>query len=325
MGIQGPLRFCGHEVTEAELGVVQQLVIEFPNLSRMQLGATVCEVLGWLRPNGFPKARECREWLETLEILGLLTLPVKQRGRPVGSVTHIPITRDGDPGSPLEGIVGEVGPILIERVILKAERKLWRELVDRYHYLGHAVPYGAHLRYLVWASRPERMVIGCLQVSSPAWRMAARDQWIGWDDTTRKLNLQRVVCNSRFLILPWVRVKNLASTVLARFARQLRADWLDQYGVEPFLLETLVDGERFEGTCYRAAGWTALGDTTGRGRMDREHRKEGLSPKKVFVMPLVKRASARLREATENGIVSGPTNRDKSPEYNLCNLPIGRR
>jgi hypothetical protein len=291
-------RFCGQEVTEAELVTVRQVVAEFPGLSRMELGATVCEVVGWLRPSGSPKARECREWLEGLDAAGLLVLPGKQRGRQVGAGIPVPVTSQGEPGLPLEGTVREVAPVLLERVTDRTERRLWRELVGRYHYLGHAVPFGAHLRYLVWASRPERAVVGCLQVSSPAWRMAARDQWLGWDDATRVRNLQRIVNNSRFLLLPWVQVKNLASHVLAELARRVGTDWLEQYGVEPFLLETLVNAERFAGTCYRAAGWTMLGSTTGRGRMDREHRKENLVPKLLFVKPLVQEVSARLREAT---------------------------
>jgi len=290
-------RFCGQDVTEAELATVRQVVAEFPGLSRMELGATVCEVVGWLRPSGSPKARECREWLEGLDAAGLLVLPGKQHGRQVGAGIPVPATSRGEPGLPLEGAVREVAPILLELVKTKAERRLWRELVGRYHYLGHAVPFGAHLRYLVWASRPERVVVGCVQVSSPAWRMAARDLWIGWDDATRTANLQQVINNSRFLLLPWVRVKNLASYVLAQVTRQVGADWLEQYGVEPCLLETLVDAERFQGTCYRAAGWTMLGSTTGRGRMDREHRKDDLVPKRLFVKPLVVDAPARLRAA----------------------------
>jgi hypothetical protein len=112
--------------------------------------------------------------------------------------------------------------------------------------------------------------------------MAVRDRFIGWDDLTRARGLQRVVCNSRLLILPWVEVRNLASTILARLARRVVEDWPQQYGIEPYLLETLVDQERFAGACYRAAGWTPLGSTSGRGRMDRGHRREGLAPKTVI-------------------------------------------
>lgn len=332
--VKGSTRFCGQDVSEAELALVRQVVAGFSCLSRMELAATVCETLGWLRPTGKAKARECREWLEDLEALGVLVLPPKQHGRAAGTRTRVPVTGSGEPGAPLAGSAGDLAPILVEQVAGKAERLLWRELVGRYHYLGHAVPFGAHLRYLVWASKPERAVVGCVQVSSPAWRMAARDRWIGWDDATRARNLQRIVCNSRFLILPWVQVRNLASTVLSRVSRQVGADWAARYGVEPYLLETLVGGsisvsaseqehapraidggERFEGTCYRAAGWTALGSTTGRGRMDREHRREGLSPKRVFVMPLVKQARERLRKAAPGaGCAWTPTGPDTGTE-----------
>ena len=290
-------RFCGHEVSRHELGLIQQVVREYPRLSRMELAATVCELLGWERPNGSPKTREGIEFLESLAAAGELDLPEKRWGRPAGLKTRVPITDQGEPGRALRGSVREISPVTIERVQSKDQRLLWRELVGRYHYLGHAVPFGAQLRYLVWATKPSRDIVGCVQLSSPAWRMSVRDRWIGWDDATRGRGLQRIVSNSRFLILPWVEVRNLASTVLSLVSRAVVKDWPKQYGTEPYLLETLVDGARFRGTCYRAAGWIELGGTTGRGRMDRDHRREGLTPKKVLVYPLVRNAAARLRES----------------------------
>jgi len=164
--------------------------------------------------------------------------------------------------------VGELAPVVLEPVGREDERLLFRELVGRYHYRGHTVPFGAHLRYLVYVSRPERQVVGCLQFSSPAWRMAERDRWIGWNETARKRNLQQIVNNSRFLIVPWVGVRNLASSILSVAMRRIGSDWRERYGTGLLLAETLVDGERFRGTCYRAANWIALGKTTGRGRMD---------------------------------------------------------
>jgi hypothetical protein len=195
----------------------------------------------------------------------------------------------------LEGTLRDVEPLSIERVRDDADRALWRELVERYHYLGHRVPFGAHLRYLVRISRPEPQVVGCLQFSSPGWRMAAREAWIGWDDSTRARELQRIVNNSRFLILPWVRVRNLASSVLSQAARTLVPDWEASYGIRPWLLETLVDPARYAGTCYRAANWIELGETSGRGRDDREHQRHGAAPKKVFVYPLIADARRRLQ------------------------------
>jgi hypothetical protein len=262
----------------------------------MALAATVCELQGWVRASGRLKARECREWLERLEAEGRVVLPEKRKRRPVGSRTSVPRTFAGEPGEEIVGTVRDVAPVWVEPVVEGADRRLFRELVGRYHYLGHAVPYGAHVRYLIYASRPERGVVGCLQFSSAAWRMAARDRWIGWSEEARRRNLVRVVSNSRFLVLPWVRVRNLASTILALALRRLVSDWGERYGVEPLLVETLVDESRYRGTCYRASGWIELGCTTGRGRMDRRHEREGAAPKRLFVRPLVRGARERLRE-----------------------------
>ena len=143
-------------------------------------------------------------------------------------------------------------------------------------------------------TRPQRQVVACVQFSSAAWRMGPRDAWIGWDDATRRRHLPQVVNNSRFLVLPWISVKNLASTVLSRVARAVVPDWRTAYGVTPLLLETLVDPQRFDGTCYRAANWIGVGTTTGRGRNDR-HRRVVCAPKRVLVYPLVPAAAPRLR------------------------------
>lgn len=294
---QTPTRYSGRDFTPDELALIREVVESCSGLSRKELAQTVCELLGWKRPSGALKAQECREFLERLESAGVLGLPKKQRRRPVGSRTRIPVTARGERGRDLVGEVGEFAPIQLEAVATADQRLLFRELVGRHHYLGHAVPFGAHLRYLVYASRPERTVVGCVQFSSPAWRMAVRDLWIGWDDATRLLNLQRIVNNSRFLILPWVRVKNLASVVLSLTARRVSADWPRRYGVEVLLIETLVDTSRYSGHCYRAANWTRLGETSGRGRMDREHLRHGAATKTVLVYPLVKDAARRLRGA----------------------------
>jgi hypothetical protein len=255
------------------------------------LALTVCEWLDWRRPNGRLKGREAREFLERLEMAGVWVLPDKRAGRPPGSSTRIPITPLGEAKPAVTGLVGDLGVIVVERIEGLEAQRLFRELVGRYHYLG----FGAQLRYLVYASTPNRTVVACLQFSSPAWRMASRDAWVGWDDAVRARNLQLVVNNSRFLILPWVRAHNLASTILSRIAKRLREDWKAAYGVAPVLLETLVDPVRFDGGCYRAANWIALGQTTGRGRMDRHCQRRGAAPKRVLIYPLVKDAAERLR------------------------------
>jgi uncharacterized protein DUF4338 len=290
----GAWRFVGHDVGPQELDLIRSVVGQFPELSREELAATVCELLGWTRATGRLKARECREFLERLQTAGVIALPPKRVGRPVGTATGVPVTARGEAQPVVTGTVRDVAPVVIERVTTEDQRGLFRELVGRYHYLGHAVPFGAQLRYLVYGTCPQREVIGCVQFSSPAWRMAARDAWIGWDDPTRVRHLPQVVNNSRLLILPWVRVRNLASTILSRTARALVPDWRAAYGVTPVLLETLVDPTRYDGASYRAANWIVVGTTSGRGRGDRD-RRAVRAPKRVLLYPLAHDAAQQLR------------------------------
>jgi hypothetical protein len=287
--------FCGQDVTAEQLELIGEVVETCSGLSRTELAATLCDLLEWRRPNGKLKTHECRRFLEEREARGWLELPARQPTRPHGRRTTVPVTAQGEAQPELAGTVRDVAPVSVELVADEPERLLWRELVGRHHYLGHTMPFGASLRYLVRVARPEPAVVGCLQFSSPSWRMAARDRWIGWDDAVRQRNLQRVVQNSRFLLLPWVRVRNLATTVLSRAARQLPEDWWEHYRVRPLLVETLVDARRYAGTCYRAANWIEVGPTSGRGRMDREHAREGAAPKRVWVYPLVAGAGDALR------------------------------
>jgi hypothetical protein len=172
----------------------------------------------------------------------------------------------------------------LKQVEGEKERVFWRQLLGHYHYLGYKTPFGANLRYLVYAKGD--LVVGCLQFSSAAWRIGCRDGWIGWDDRQRCRNLQKIISNSRFLLLPWVKIRNLASTVLSLAARQIARHWQRLYGMQPVLMETLVDVASYSGTCYRASNWRYLGMTSGRGRMDREGKRYGAEPKAVFVYPL---------------------------------------
>ena len=270
--------FCGRRFDAEEMALICDVVSRFGALSRTELANTVCELLEWKRPNGRLKSWECLDFLEDLEDEGLLHLPEKRARRPRGSHTRIPVTRRGEPGALVSGSVEEFSPVRLETVRLPEQRELFRELIGRYHYLGHAMPFGAHVRYLVSVSRPQPTVVGCVQFSSAAWRMAARDRWIGWAERTRRENLQHVVNQSRFLIVPWVRVKNLASTILSLSVRRMREDWREQYAVDPWLAETLVDPARYGGVCYRAANWISVGTTSGRGRMDRGHQRHGAQP-----------------------------------------------
>jgi hypothetical protein len=173
----------------------------------------------------------------------------------------------------------EVQPITLLRVTQSQQQSQWKEAVNRYHYLGSRTPFGASIRYwIMGAEKP----LGCMQFSSPAWKMAARDRWIGWSDAARQKNLQQIVCNSRFLILPWVKVPNLASHILSIAKHELLQQWPKQFGVTPLMIETLVDSSQFKGTCYRAANYIHVGETSGRGRQDQFNQRHRVSVKSIF-------------------------------------------
>jgi hypothetical protein len=287
--------FSGRAFTPDEIALMREVVETCAGLTRCELAHTLSELLGWTRPGGALKARECREFLERLEGAGVLTLPAKHQTKPLGTKTTVPHTERGDPGPVVTGRADAFAPVRVEPVARPDERLLFRELVGRHHALGYAVPYGAHIQYLVSVSRPAPTVVGGLQFSSAAWRLRARDGWIGWDDRTRARHLTRIVANSRLLVLPWVHVANLVSTTLRVALRRLPQDWQARYGVEPLLVETFVDPARYTGGCYRASNWVALGDTAGRGRDDRTHQRHGAHPKRVWVYPLRRDARAQLR------------------------------
>lgn len=197
-------------------------------------------------------------------------------------------SRRTDPPEQLYTKLSELGDPVI-RPVRQGDRRgntLWKEFVQRYHYLGYRLPVGAQIRYFVYSRSRPHSILACLLWSSPAWHVSARDSWIGWSDEQRQRKLQLVVNNSRFLVLPWSRVHGLASKILSDCVRRLPKDWRKRYGYEPVLLETFVESRRFRGTCYAAAGWVLVGNTVGRGRSDSTHKGPKLSTKYVFVRPL---------------------------------------
>ena len=284
--------FCGRIFSRNEVAEINEIVSSCQRLSRTELANTVCELFSWKRPNGRLKTVECRQFLEYLESKGVIHLPGRKKGRPQGAKTKVPRTDKGKAQATISAKVSKLSPLFLNKVESKEQRDLWYEYIDRYHYLGYQLPFGAQLRYLIGTGKGRKRILGCLQFSSPAWKIAPRDRWIKWNDEQRRHNLQKIINNSRFLILPWIKVKNLASSVLALAARVVPEDWERSYGYRPVLLETLVDKKRFKGTCYKAANWIYVGTTTGRGRMDREYKRQGMSPKEVYTYPL----SARFRE-----------------------------
>jgi hypothetical protein len=287
-------RFCGRSFNGDEVDQIKEIVSTCNRISRTELANTVCELFNWKRPTGRLKTVECRQFLEHLATKGLLDLPDRKAGRSKGVKVTIKRTDKAQATRIVTGKVNDFCPLRLRKVTTEAQRDLWYEHIDRYHYLGYQLPFGAQLRYFIESDNGENLVLGCLQFSSPAWKMAPRDRWIGWSDEQRQRNLQKVINNSRFLILPWVKVKNLASSVLALAVRTVPDDWQICYGYRPVVMETLVDKGRFAGTCYKAANWIYVGTTTGRGRMDRNHARHGQNPKDIYVYPLTSQLQQEL-------------------------------
>ena len=290
MNVALEVTFCGRRFTAQEVELMLVVAHDYAGLGVTEIARTICELLQWTRPSGGLKNHECRQLLERLQAEGMVTLPALRKLGGTGPRQE-DLSRPRVEPEPVACAASECEPLELALVEGEMESRSWREHVERYHYLGCRVPFGANLRY--WVRNRDRE-LACLLWTSPAWKMQARDTWIGWSDEQRKCTLQRIVNNGRFLILPWVRVKGLASKILAQSARQMPHDWQARYGYRPLLLETLVDTKRFRGTCYRAANWLHVGQTSGRGRLDREHQRQGQAIKDIYVYPLIRDARQRL-------------------------------
>jgi hypothetical protein len=227
----------------------------------------------------------CRGLMLALHRAGHIELPAKKQSPPNPlAQRNRPVYEPAVKNNPLHGPLSTLMPLCIHQVRRTERERLFNGLLDRYHYLGYSRAVGEHLKYLVYAGeRP----VACLAWSSAPWHMGPRDRFIGWTPAVRRKNLHLLAYNTRFLILPWVQVPHLASHILGRMARCLSADWDAMYAHPIYYLETFVDRERFAGTCYRAANWRCLGQTTGRGIKDKAH-KVTLSIKDVLGYPLRK-------------------------------------
>jgi Domain of unknown function (DUF4338) len=291
------LVFGGRTFSVAELELMRGIASEFAGLGVTEIARTVCELLEWKRANGGLKNLECRQLLERLCAQGVLSLPQLRSTKPRGP-QMVPQSGRSDPQPEIAGSAGQYEPLRLQLLTGEGggDSALFREYIERYHYQRYRVPFGAHLRYLVRSEQDPERTLACLLWTSPAWKLAPRDRWIGWSAAQRARNLQFIVNHGRFLILPWVRVKGLASKILSHCIRRVPADWETRYGYRPLLLETLVDRQRFRGTCYQAANWIHLGETQGRGRMDRYHQAPG-TPKDLYVYPLCRHAPQRLTAA----------------------------
>lgn len=286
-----PLSQSGRSFTPEELELICSTVTNCDGLTRHELAWTLCELLDWTTATGSPKLDACRKLLAKLESQGRLRQPAKggYKKSAGGEVRRV-YSPETQPELEWRGRLGDLGAVELEIVRSRSRTRLWNEYVDRYHYLGYRRPFGCPLRYFV---RCDRGLLGCVLLAGAAKAVAVRDRWIGWSETERLQALAWVVNNTRFLILPWIRIEHLASHVLGQVARRVREDWQQVWGYRPVLLETFVDPERFSGTCYRAAGWIELGLTSGEG-LARPGRRYISTPKTIFVRPLVEEFRAQL-------------------------------
>lgn len=276
---------AGHEFSEAILSRIRSRILGDATLTRSALSREVCEWMAWRTHDGRLKEVNCRVALQKLARRGLIELPVAQ---PVSFAKATDSIELAQSWLAIRSTLRELGRVWLVSVdsAQPQRSRLWWAMMQAHHPQGAGPLCGAQLRYLVACEiAGETHFIGGLSFSAPAWRLAARDSWIGWDDASRQRGLSKVVGNSRFLILPSVQVPNLASHVLSLATRRLPMDWEQRYGIAPALLETFVDRAHYRGTCYQAANWMPIGVTCGRGRQDRQHTARG-SVKDILVYPL---------------------------------------
>jgi hypothetical protein len=274
---------AGREFSAEEIGEIRKMVAWLPGLARKELAATVCEHLQWHTAAGTAKLQACQKLLERLEAAGLLELPALRRQKNhSGNRAIVALSERTATDRPLAVPLRAVEPVRLEVVTTAQEVGLWNEYVERFHPLGYKGAFGYRLRYFI---RSGTQTLGCVLLAGAAKAIAVRDRWIGWNARARLCNLPWIIDNSRFLIFPHVQIRHLASHVLGQLARRASADWQRQWGFSPLLMETFVDPRRYAGTCYRAAGWKLLGETSGRGLV-RPGKSYRSTPRLVLVKPL---------------------------------------
>jgi hypothetical protein len=290
--MQRPLSYRHRVITDDDLVFIRRLIAENPGLSRRALSLKLCEAWSWVQANGALRDMVCRGMMLMLHRQGLIELPaLRQVGRSSRCRPAKPQALSIDQ-TPLSVSFAELGPLEVRQVRRSPEEAVFNALMQQHHYLGYAQPVGEHLKYLVFAgARP----IACMAWSSAPRHLGSRDRFIGWTAQARLANIALLAYNTRFLIVPWVTVPHLASHLLGRIAKRLSADWQAVYAHPIYFVETFIDPQRFAGTCYRAANWTLLGQTTGRGK-DAPTRAANRSIKQVLGYPLVKDFRQRLSQ-----------------------------
>jgi len=281
----------GRRITPGDVGRIRDLLAANPSWNRSRLSRDLCARWDWRNAKGRLKDMACRTLLLKLERRGQIQLPPRQAGRPNERGFGLMAEMDHD-RSPIEGALSSLQPLSIEP-LGRGDRRLplFKFLLHRYHYLGHRTCVGENLKVLV--SDSQGRLLACVLFGSAAWKAKSRDAFIGWEPQVRERNLSLLTNNTRFLILPWVRVRHLASHLLAQVCRRVPGLWMETYGHRVHLLETFVERDRFRGTCYRAAGWTHVGATAGRSRNDVQATLR-VPVKDIFLYPLIAGFRAKL-------------------------------
>jgi len=282
------IRYCGRNFTAKEVEQIRSLINHNPAFHRMRLSKDVCRMLQWLKPDGKLKDMSCRVAMLRMHKDGLIQLPPPTRTKP--PLKKIRFTSATGPQSPVVCAVNQL-PQLHLQMVTKATSALWNEYIERYHYLGYTPLPGAQLRYFITAGK---QIVALTGFGAAAWQTAPRDQFIGWNHDQRRKNLNLIVNNARFLILPWIQSKNLASKILSLTTRHLRDDWEGKYNIRPVLMESFVQKNRFSGTCYKAANWINVGETKGRGKLG-PVGKLSVPIKDVWVYPMNRKFKVLLK------------------------------
>lgn len=278
------IEYQGRVVTADGIAFINRLIAENPAESRRALSKRLCKAWNWVQPNGTLKDMFCRSFMLYLDRNGFIKLPAKKFS------PYNPLATRKDPAkanvdqTPINTTLSEIKSFKIQQVRWTRSEKLFNSLIAHHHYLSYCHPIGEHLKYIVFI---EERSVACLSWSSAVRHIGCRDKYIGWTKTTREKNLSGVIYNNRFLILPWVRVANLATYILGQMIKVLPRDWERIYNHPIYFLESFVDKDRYKGTCYRASNWVYLGETTGRGKNDQTN-KPNRSIKTVWGYPLVK-------------------------------------
>lgn len=302
------LRYRGREVRLDDVAFIRRTIADHPQASRRFLSQRICETWGWVQANGALRDAVCRGLMLVLHRAGHVTLPPARRVQQWPLARRSPPTHVNVSAIPIASSLSDLGPAEIRQVRRTPDEALVNSLIEQHHYLGYTRPVGEHLKYLVTA---RGQPIACFCWSSAPRHLGPRDRYIGWSPAIRKANIRFVAYQSRFLILPWVHVPHLASHLLGRMARMLSADWERVYAHPIHFTETFIDPARFRGTCYRAANWTYLGMTTGRGKDDLTH-EPNRSVKHLLGYPLVKDFRRRL-SAGPGSATAAPKHWDGQP------------